>query len=146
MQKEHPSVDTTLIGRQTCIYKLYVHPLGLRGGRKKKIVHSREVKCSLSSRGLCPAGVPRCPETNPHGGHESPGHAIGRRPCQSQSPAQDGNPQHGWTEAGRPASQTQASGHQHSDAFRLLRRHALPYFKHTHIHTHTHTWMHKHTG
>ena len=72
---------------------------------------------------LCSPGLSRRTETHCHGGHEGPGHAIGRRHRRSEgSPAQDGDPNDRGAEPRRQAPQAQTSRHEHPDAVRLLER------------------------
>lgn len=78
---------------------------------------------SFPSR-LCTAGIPRCPEALPNGGHEDPGHAAGGQPhCSGCVPSQDGDSHRGGSTAGGAATQAEAQRHEHPDAVRLLRGH-----------------------
>lgn len=77
---------------------------------------------SFPSR-LCAAGVPRCPEADPHGGDEVPGDTAGRHLRSSgDGPAQDGDPHGGGSTSGSATTQAQTPRHERPDALRLLRR------------------------
>lgn len=77
----------------------------------------------LSSR-LCAAGIPRCPEADPHGGNEVTGHASCGEPCRSGGgPSQNGDPDSGGSTSGSATTQAQTQRHEHPDTLWLLRRH-----------------------